>query len=174
MTTQPPADISREQFAEIKGYLCGFICSGAASEGKLWLHTLEANLKSFDSSIALQRDLLIELYKQVADDIHQEHLGLQHTLFEKEQSLTKRAYALKKWCVGFLAGLRQAGLNLHDAELQQTFLEKIDEFDGVANLELHSIEIRDEDENAFNEVARHIEHGVLTIYHLFNHGNSKH
>ncbi len=174
MTNAPPADISRGQFAEIKGYLCGFICSGTASEGKLWLETLEANLKSFDSSIALQRDLLIELYKQVADDIHQEHLGLQHTLFEKEQSLKNRAYALKKWCVGFLAGLQQAGLNIQNPELSHNFHEKLDEFDGLANLELHKIEIRDEDENAFNEVARHIEQGVLTIYHLFHLGKSKH
>lgn len=174
MTTQPPADISREQFAEIKGYLCGFICCGTASEGKLWLDTLEANLKSFDSGIALQRDLLIELYKQVSDEIHQEHLGLQHTLFEKEQSLTDRAYSLKKWCTGFLAGLHQAGFNLPNTELHENFQEKVDEFDDLANLELHNIEIRDEDENAFNEVARHIEQGVFSIYHLFHHGKSKH
>jgi len=174
MNNTMPPDISREQFAEIKGYLCGFICSGTQSEGKLWLDTLAANLQSFDSSIALQRNLLIELYKQVSDEIHHEHLGLQNTLFEKEQSLTSRAYALKKWCVGFLAGLHQAGFNFQNSDINQTFREKIEEFDGLANLELHQIEIRDEDEASFNEVARHIEQGVLAIYHLFHDGHSKH
>jgi uncharacterized protein YgfB (UPF0149 family) len=174
MKNMMPPDISREQFAEIKGYLCGFICSGTQSEGKLWLDTLAANLRSFDSGISLQRSLLIELYKQVSDEIHHEHLGLQNTLFEKEQSLSSRAYSLKKWCVGFLAGLHQAGFNFQNSEINQTFLEKIEEFDGLANLELHQIEIRDEDEASFNEVARHIEQGVLSIYELFHHGQSKH
>lgn len=173
LTTMPP-DISREQFAEIKGYLCGFICSGTQSEGKLWLDTLAANLKSFDSGIALQRDLLIELYKEVATEIHHEHLGLQNTLFEKDQPLSSRAYALKKWCTGFLAGLHQAGFNMKNSDINQSFQDKIEEFDGLANLELHQIEMRDEDEASFNEVARHIEQGVLSIYHLFHHGHSKH
>ena len=174
MTLALPPDISREQFAEIKGYLCGFICSGRESEGKQWLETLTANLKSFDSSIALQRDLLIDLYKEVSDEVHQENLGLQSTLFEQEQSLTSRAYSLKKWCIGFLAGLHQAGFNLENSDINQNFQEKIEEFDGLANLELHHIEIRDEDEASFNEVARHIEQGVLAIYHLFHNGKSKH
>lgn len=174
MTLTLPPDISREQFAEIKGYLCGFICSGTQSEGKLWLDTLAANLQSFDSGIALQRNLLIDLYKEVADEIHQEHLGLQNTLFEEDQTLTSRAYALKKWCVGFLAGLQQAGFNFQNPEVNQNFHEKIEEFDSLANLELHHIEIRDEDEASFNEVARHIEQGVFAIYHLFHHGKSKH
>jgi uncharacterized protein YgfB (UPF0149 family) len=174
MTPSMPPNISREQFAEIKGYLCGFICAGTQSEGKLWLDTLAANLQSFDSGIALQRNLLIDLYKEVADEVHHEHLGLQNTLFEKEQSLSSRAYALKKWCVGFLAGLHQAGFNIQNSELSQSFHEKIEEFDGLANLELHQIDIRDEDEASFNEVTRHIEQGVLAIYHLFHHGKSKH
>lgn len=174
MALDLPADISREQFAEIKGYLCGFICSGTQSEGKLWLDSLAANLQAFDSGIALQRDLLINLYKEVSHEISHEYLGLQNTLFEASQSLTSRAYALKKWCVGFLAGLHQAGFNLQSSDISQNFREKLEEFDDLANLEIHQIEIRDEDEDAFNEVARHIEKGVIAIYHLLHTGTSKH
>ncbi len=174
MKHQLPHNISREQFAEIKGYLCGFICTGKEGEGKLWLDTLAANLHTFDSSIALKRNVLIDLYKEVSDEIHHENLGLQYTLFEKEQPLESRAYALKKWCVGFLAGLSQAGFNIKDKTLSANLYEKIDEFDGLANLELHEIDIGEDDEHAFDEVARHIEQGVLAIYRLFHHGNAKH
>jgi uncharacterized protein YgfB (UPF0149 family) len=161
-----------EQMAEIKGYLSGFICSGAQSEGKSWLEVLEGGLHGMD--ISNQRDILIELYKQVSEDFLEE-AGFTHTIFQKNLPLNVRAAVFRIWCHGFLAGIRQSGLRGRQLpQAPQDIREKIQYFKGISQLDMASIDITDADEVMFTEVTRFLEKTVLEIYRLLHQNASKH
>ncbi len=117
--------MNTEQMAEVKGYLCGFICSGAQSEGRLWLESLEGGLQLFDMDESGQRSELIELYKQVSVDFVDGCLGLSQTIFEKSLPLNIRAYIFKKWCQGFVSGIQLSGLSPQQLSHADQLMEKI-------------------------------------------------
>ena len=159
--------ISTPQFAEIKGFLSGYICTGAQGEGKPWIDSLMAILHSCDSGFPLKRHALIELYKELSHDIHQEELGLDVTLFAKEQSLIDRVYTLKNFCKGFVEGLSQGGFSF---EKMKSMLPA----SATQELEIDHLDISDNDEKMFEEVTHHIEVSILTIYHAVHQGHSRH
>ena len=167
-------NISSEQFAEIKGFLSGYICAGVGSEGRPWIDGLMAVMYSFDSGVPIKRDFLIDLYKETADEIHQEKLNLHEALFGQEQPLSQRAYILKKWCMGFLDGLKQGGFFIKNIPEQSELEEQITEFNGFANLDFDDLTIREEDEKMFHQVTDHVEKSTFVIYHIFHKGHSRH
>jgi uncharacterized protein YgfB (UPF0149 family) len=163
-----------EQIAEIKGYLSGFISSGIESEGHLWLEVLEGGLQFFDFDVSTQRSTLIDLYKQVSEDFQHENLGLKQTIFEKSLSLDLRAYALKKWCHGFLAGLRKTGLPMRELQNDIPMTEKIRYIEGISQIEMDKLDISASDEVMFANVIEYLEKAVIQIYRVLNHVKPKH
>ena len=162
-----------EQMAEIKGYLSGFICSGAQSEGKLWLEVLEGGLHGMD--ISNQRGALIELYKQVSEDLLQEEPGFTQAIFEKKLPLNTRATIFRTWCHGFLAGIRQSGFpGLQLPQAPEDIREKMKYFEGISQLDLKNIEVSEADEIMFDEVTHFLEKTVLQIYRTLHQGSPKH
>ncbi len=166
--------MNTEQMAEVKGYLCGFICSGAQSEGRLWLDSLEGGLQLFDLDESSQRSELIELYKQVSVNFVEENLGLSQMIFEKSLSINSRAYIFKKWCQGFVSGMQLSGLSPKQLSHADHLMEKIQYFKGFSELETDNIEVSDADEMMFTQVTHLLEETVLQIYRILNQGKPKH
>jgi len=163
-----------EQFAEIKGYLCGFVCTGMQSEGQLWLETLSGGLHLFDFDMSTQRDTLIELYKEVSTEMENQELGLKQTIFEKSLPLNTRAHALQKWCQGFMAGLMQSGLPLRQLETNPELSQTFKQFQDISALSLESLDISDADEAAMANMVSFIEQAVFHIYSIFMQLKTKH
>lgn len=166
--------MNTEQMAEVRGYLCGFICSGSQSEGKLWLESLEGGLQLFDLDESGQRSALIELYKQVSIDFNNGDLGFSHTIFEKSLPLNTRAYIFKKWCQGFVSGIQLSGLSPQQLSHTDHLMEKIKYFKGFSQLEMDNIEITEADELMFAQVTHLLEETVLHIYRILNQAKPKH
>lgn len=162
-----------EQMAEIKGYLCGFICSGIQSEGKSWLETLEGGLQGLD--IVHQRNMLIELYKQTSEDFLHERLGFGKTIFDKSFPLAIRVSVFRKWCQGFLAGIEQTGLPMRQLlTAAPDFKEKLHYFEGIMRLDTTNIEISEADEKMFIQITELLEKMVLEIYRVLHQTPPKH
>lgn len=166
--------MNTEQMAEVKGYLCGFICSGTQSEGRLWLEALEGGLQLFDMDVSTQRSALIELYKQVSIDFAEENLGLSETIFEKSLPLSARAYIFKKWCHGFVSGMQLSGLSAQQLSHADHLMEKIQYFKGFSQLEIENVEVTEADEMMFSQVTLLLEETVLQIYRILNQSKAKH
>lgn len=163
-----------EQFAEIKGYLCGFVCTGRESEGQLWLETLAGGLHLFDFDVSTQRDTLIELYKEVSNEMENQELGLKQTIFEKSLPVKTRAYVLQKWCQGFMAGLMQSGLPLRQIEINTELSQTFKQFQDISALNIESLDISDADEAIMASMVGFIEQAVFHIYQTFMQQKTKH
>lgn len=166
--------MNTELMAEVKGYLCGFICSGVQSEGKLWLNSLEGGLQLFDLDESCQRSALIELYKQISIDFIEGDLGFSHTIFEESLPLNTRAYIFKKWCQGFVSGIQQSGLSPQQLSHTDQLMEKIQYFKGFSELEMENIEVSEADEIMFAQVTQLLEETVLHIYRILHQAKPKH
>jgi len=163
-----------EQLVEINGFLCGFICSGTHSEGKLWLDSLIGYMQQVDKDIPLDRDFLIELYKHLSDEIQNEKLGFSLTFPRTTLPLIDRATTLKKWCNGFIAGLQQGGIPVYDTENPTDLVDSLKKIDHLAHLDMDKIEANEEDEIMFSQVIHFIEFAVMQVYRLLNQGSAKH
>lgn len=163
-----------EELTEINGFLCGFICSGTHSEGKLWLDSLIGYMQQVDKDIPLDRRLLIEIYKHLSDEIQNEKLGFTLSFPRSNAPLTTRATSLKKWCNGFIAGLSQAGIRIFDDEGSSDLVDSLKKIDHLANLNMDKIDVNEEDELMFSQVIGFIEFAVMQVYQILNQGTAKH
>lgn len=167
-------DDQPEELAEINGFLCGFICSGTHSEGKLWLDSLIGYMQHVDKNIPLDRQFLIELYKHLSDEIQNEKLGFTLTFPRMAIPLIARATTLKKWCNGFIAGLQQTGIPIFDEDNSRDLVESLKKIDHLAKLDMNKIETNEEDELMFSQVIGFIEFAVVQVYQVLNQGIAKH
>jgi uncharacterized protein YgfB (UPF0149 family) len=174
MLDNNPASENSESSAEINGFLCGFICSGTHSEGKLWIDSLLGYMQHVDQERPLERDVLIELYKHVSDQIQNEQFGFTLNFPRATLPLLTRATALKKWCNGFIAGLQQGGIAVYEEDNSINLVDSLKKIDHLAKLDISKIDVNEDDETMFSQVTNFIELAVMQVYRALNQGSAKH
>jgi len=183
MTASESATLSfnaaTEQVAEIKGFLCGFICSGAESEGKLWLENLQALLQKPHMDSPPSRDMLIEWYKQTSFALQTESLDLTKVLTAQELPLLERAQVLRQWCQGFINGISPAGLSLN-AKLQgegefsrEALISSFTRMDKFVGME-EALAVGTEEEDILVQIMKYLQFTISHIYRLLNRVEARH
>lgn len=146
---------------EIHGMLCGFICVEHHVDVESWLIPIlgdENTHLSVEDQAVLRR-----LYDYSYHRLSGIDIDFKLLLPEDEESLSCRAEALSKWCQGFLSGLGLAGAKI-DATRASDMTEILQRFSDIAQLNYNDIDVRDEDEMAFIQVAEYARMAVLTVY----------
>lgn len=163
-----------EQFAEIQGMLCGFICSGIGTDGKSWMEGILGNIQQSDQNNTLQRLQLINSYKDLSLALQKKEFDLSKEFINPNQPLNFRAQTLSNWCHGFLNGLAQAGISIQEEQSGDDVLLILQRMSDISKFDYDKIEVKEEDEKAFMEVLHYIQLAVTQLYQLLNHVKPKH
>lgn len=147
--------------SELHGMMCGYLASGAARDGVVWLSTLFPSL--IDESYKPATLAIYQLYAITQKQL--KGLGFEFQLFlvDEQDSLERRAHSFSDWCEGFNQGLSMVGIDynaIEDDDTQEA-LQHIAEF---ADLDYESLQISEEDEHALTEVTEYTRMAVLHVH----------
>ncbi len=148
---------------ETHGTLCGFLCAGLNTDGKAWLESLLATIEADDVAIRPSRKALIAFYNYIFHQFIESRFEFHPAIENKIEDLEMRAEALSNWCYGFLLGMRQTGIDISQStidDIQEIYFRMSE----IATIDYEHVDIRAEDENAFEEVLDYIETSVLYMH----------
>jgi uncharacterized protein len=152
--------------AEAHGLLCGVICSGTKLQGQDGLQTIYSAL---DVDKTLDGNVILQLYHASCWQLRDIELSFAMLLPSDDEPLADRAYSLTTWCQGFLLGLGLAGVKV-DAELSADVREALVHLTEIAKLDFEKLDVSEEDETAYIEVAEYVRMVVFSLYTEFSGG----
>ncbi len=144
--------------SEIHGMMTGYLCVNPSFSFPQWLSEID-----FTFSQASDRDVLEQLFHQIADLLARNEYDFDLLLPDDDNPSNQRAIALSHWVQGFLYGLGYRGDEQDwPGETQSILLDltKIVQLDPDVNDE--------EDEQALMEVTEYVRVSVLLIHSEFN------
>jgi yecA family protein len=147
---------------ENHGMLCGLLCGGAKDAERLWLEEVFEDCDFRDPAVVALEQQLIGLAAEAREAITGPGLGFAPLLPDDEQALSLRANALRDWCGGFLYGLGLAGVKTQ--QLGGVAGEALQDLAAIARMEPQSGPDREEDEEAFAELAEFVWVAAMLIY----------
>lgn len=150
--------------AEAHGMICGFICAGNKLDGKSWLDPILGRAQNIEKELlASCKLILLELYEISSIKLQSFEFDFELLLPDDEESLQYRAEALSHWCQGFIIALNRIGIT--EAEMQtQDAKEAISHIFEISKLNYDSIDISENDEEAYAEVMEYVRMAVLMVY----------
>lgn len=145
----------------LHGLMCAYLCAGEGSQGEAYFRALSNNKTGMAT-----RSAMLSLFSVYSiSQQHIAHFDFEFSLLMPDDSylLEDRALAFSQWCEGFLQGLEAAGIGPEHCfeEEAQEVLGHLSEF---AKLDVGSLEVDDEDENALMEVYEYTRMAVLRLH----------
>jgi uncharacterized protein YgfB (UPF0149 family) len=147
--------------SELHGMMCGYLCSGAASQGEAYLRALLNNKKDEASRSAFLN--MFAVFSVSQQQISNFDFDFKMLLPDENQSLIERAQAFSEWCEGFTQGLSMSGVGMdqfYEDEAQEA-LQHIIEF---AELDCDTLGVDEEDEKALMEVSEYARMAVIRLH----------
>lgn len=149
--------------SETHGLLCALFASGAKMRKQAWLHSLLS--QSLSESDKVEQDaaaVLTRLYDATQEAFASEELlTIDLLLPDEDVPIAQRIEALSLWAIGFITGLKLAGMEVEknaNEELQEAFTDLI-------NISCLSQDEEGGDE-AENALAELIEYARVAVGHI--------
>jgi yecA family protein len=148
--------------SELHGVMSAYVSTGALKAGEQYIRALMLN--QHDEMTRAAAMALFNLFATTEQQIAHHGFGFELLLPDDQEDLVARAKAFSEWCVGYMQGIRMAGVDFdqfHDEDTQEAF-QHIEEF---SELDYESIDVTSEDERSLMEVC---EYTRVAVLHIFN------
>jgi len=153
--------------ADIHGLLCGWISAGTRVEGQPWFESALDGVSHDPAIFERLRDLILRMYEFSFIQLNDLDAHFTPLLPADDTDLGKRAQALSSWCQGFIYGLGLAQVEIEDARSEDV-REALYHIAEISKMDYDDMDVREEDELAFNEVLLYIRDAVMQIHHEFS------
>ncbi len=147
--------------SELHGIMCGYLATGAISEGVAYLRTLISDLN--DPVTRPATIALFQLFTITQQQIEGLGFEFQLLLVDEQDSLERRALSFSDWCEGFIHGIQMTSVDYNelDDEDTQDALQHITEF---SNLDYHELQFEEDNEHALLDITEYTRMAVLHIH----------
>jgi len=145
--------------AQVHGLLCGFICGTSGELDAQWEKLVAGSKKNSNTHVLLQ-----ELYETSYHQLSEFSFEFSLLLPDDGNDINTRTESLGLWCQGFLAGLRQANVQIENREPSE-MTEALDDIIEIAQVSYGDISENEDDESAYFELLEYVRLAVLMIYH---------
>ncbi|QEQ98093.1 UPF0149 family protein [Neptunomonas concharum] len=163
--------VSEEVFiispAELHGFLCGQLSSGARMVPDLWLKTMAELLERETVRHESSKVGLVGLYEQSLGQL--ESFGLELTLLlpDEEVPLAQRVESLGLWCQGFMTGFGYQGKQT-DNSLSEEAKDALNDLSQIAQV---ASEVEDDEDNE-SDLMQLEEYVRMVVLMLFSECNA--
>lgn len=156
--------------AFIHGILCGYLCANHASQGEAYIQALGQNKQDFHCREAIL--YIFRVYSISQTQLSNFDFEFEMLLPDDDTSLALRAKSFSDWCDGFSQGMAISGVtpeSLEEEETQDAFMHIVD----FADIDLESLTMDEEDEQALFEVEEYARMAVLRLHQEIKQKNTK-
>lgn len=144
--------------AEVHGILCGLLCARAPRLPEDWLDELPHD----QGDLSAAREALTALAERTRAELAGPELALTLLLPDEERPLPERVEAVYDWCRGLLYGLGLAQVD--PAGFTPEAREILDDFIAITQLDLATLELGEESEQALTEITEFTRVAARLLY----------
>lgn len=147
--------------SRLHGMICSYLSAGAIKDGESYVRALLTH--QHDDHTRAAARALFNLFAITEQQMTQADYEFELFMPDEHEPLAKRAKAFSDWCDGYTQGLNMLGFEQSEFEDEETreALQHLLEF---ATLDYETVEVSEEDEQAFMEVCEYARVAVMHIY----------
>ncbi len=147
--------------SRLHGMMCGYLSAGALKDGESYVRALLSHHHDDETRDAARA--LFSLFTITEQQMTQSNYEFELFIPQEHEPLAKRAKGFSEWCDGYTQGLVMLGIEQSEFDDEET-REAIQHLLEFATLDYETVDVSEEDEQAFMEVCEYARVAVMHIY----------